>query len=581
MSLFEPFYTLYLALTGDDAGAFVRGVAALWLMWSVYGALFVGVGAFVGRGWGLRLDGVTDVFRAFWLGWAVNLALLQVWHLFRPIDTGAFVMLAAFGLIGLVWRGRELWRIVRRAPRAWPTVAAFGVFALLLANGAMGPPSFGDFALYHQQAILWAQAEPLVVGLGNLHGRLAFNNASFLYAAQTDTAPIAGIGNHVASSLLIVVMLAWGLVGWRRVMRGDVSPVALVTLLTLPVTLWTTANNEHLRTPDNDLPPLLLGLVTAIALTTILTYDERDNQRADIALLIVLAAAGVVGKLSFAVMGGTAVLVALIAARPRLRGLWMPLALGVAIVGVWMGRGVLLSGYPLYPSTVAAFPVDWRVPCDDARAEAEAVYVWARQPFGDIESVRGGGWLASWLVRTLRRDMEVVTPLIVLAVSLAYRWRLRRRLSRSWWLMAVPLASLAFWFIAAPDPRFAGASLWLLGYGAAALTLADWGATHPQTARSVALMLALLLSYETRETFLTYLPTDGSAFYPTQAAQVESYTTDSGLQVNVPAPSIERPDEDRCYAAALPCTPYFDASLELRGETFRDGFRTPRDAACH
>lgn len=587
MSLFEPFYTLYRALSDPElAPLFLLGLGQIALMWGVYAVLFIGLGGWVGRGmWGFRIHRTDDLLRAFWLGWAVNLGMLQVWHLFAPIHAATFGLLALVGGVGLLVVARDVWRVLWASRGAWPYLLTFGGLGVLFANAAMGAPSVGDFALYHQQAIIWNKTYPIVNGLGNLHGRLAFNNATFLYAAQLDSAPLAGIGNHTASGLLIMAGLAWGLIGWRRVMRGDVRPSALLTALTLPVVFWTTANNEHIRTPDNDLPPLILGLVVSIVLLQLFEQDDRPRQKQDLALLIVLAAAGLIGKLSFAVFGGMAAGVALVwLARVDWRDLLRPVLIagGVALVlvGVWMWRGVILSGYPLYPATVAAFDVDWRMSCEVAQTEADWVYAWARQPFTPIEELTATNWLFDWLVRTLRRDMEVVTPLLVLAISAVWRVRLQQRLSATWAYVLVPLAALVFWFFAAPDPRFAGSAIWLLAYGVAALTLADYGRAHPQVVQAVALMLVILLSYETRETFLTYLPENGSAFHAQTEAAVVPFTTDSGLTVFVPD-TTQRADEDRCYHAALPCTPFRNPDLQLRNpDDMSAGFRVESALTC-
>ncbi|MGV2435393.1 MAG UNVERIFIED_CONTAM: hypothetical protein LVT10_11320 [Anaerolineae bacterium] len=51
------------------------------------------------------------------------------------------------------------------------------------ANNALLAPARYDAGLYQIQSVMWSNQFPIVRGLGNLHGRLAFNNSFHLYIA--------------------------------------------------------------------------------------------------------------------------------------------------------------------------------------------------------------------------------------------------------------------------------------------------------------------------------------------------------------------------------------------------------------
>lgn len=591
MSLFDALYTLYDALTTPTlAPLMLRALGTIFAGWAVYSVMFIGVGVGVARLFGARAVSLRDWLLAFWVGWGVCIAVLQVWHLFIPVNTLACGGLLALGITGLLFEGRALWALLQRVTvRGWAYVLAGSIVGVLFANAAMGAPSIGDFALYHQQVILWNQEYPIVRGLGNLHGRLAFNNATFLYAALVDVAPFAGVGNHIAASLLIMALAAWGLAGLRRVLHGELSPSALLMLFALPVVAWTSAHEEHIRTPNNDLPPLLLGMVLGVMVLEL--WARRLSQRQSaytLFMLVFLGAVGVAGKLSFIVLAGACIVTgAVLYLRAHGRtgaahlAIWSVSA-ALLVGALWVGRGVLLSGYPAYPSTFGAFDVDWRVACSVAITEADNVYIWARQPRASIEEVRdSNAWLLPWFTRTLRRDMEVFTPLLIFAGALLVRARQRRAPSQTWLFLLIPLVALGFWFVAAPDVRFAGAAFWLLAYGALCLCLSDYAAAHPLRVQAVAVVMALALSYESRTTFITYLPQAPHGFHAQPVAPLVQMTTDSGLIVSVPNVPETSEAEDRCYAADIPCTPYFNPALTLR-ETgnMGAGFRVEMPLAC-
>ena len=145
---------------------------------------------------------------------------------------------------------------------------------------------------------------------------------------------------------------------------------------------------------------------------------------------------------------------------------------------------------------------------------------------------------------------------LLLAVT---RWLLRRprpagRLPL--WIILPPLASLAFALRWTPMPRYAGATMWLIGIIATLLAGGEWlrqstigrGASVCAAVAAAAWLAALaptiwpgLRDFETAPV----IPTDARVLA-------------SGLRVNVPR------GVDTCFAAPLPCAPNPDPRLKLR-----------------
>ena len=63
------------------------------------------------------------------------------------------------------------------------------------------------------------------------------------------------------------------------------------------------------------------------------------------------------------------------------RALRPVLAIGVALAVPWVARSVILTGYPVYPLEILGLPVDWKVPAEQVRFEAE----WARSQIGSMD----------------------------------------------------------------------------------------------------------------------------------------------------------------------------------------------------
>jgi hypothetical protein len=84
-----------------------------------------------------------------------------------------------------------------------------------------------DDGLYYLQTFLWNHEFPVVAGLGNLHGRLAFNQILFLIAPLVDRLEIGWIAN-----LLVVTFVMLSL--WARLRQIDLPPRQRAVLVCSP-----------------------------------------------------------------------------------------------------------------------------------------------------------------------------------------------------------------------------------------------------------------------------------------------------------------------------------------------------------
>jgi len=179
------------------------------------------------------------------------------------------------------------------------------------------------------------------------------------------------------------------------------------------------------------------------------------------------------------------------------------LLLPLALLLGWIGRQVVLSGYPLFPLSVGGFPVDWRMPTSAVHELNRFVTSWARSPGDDPNVVLASWhWFGPWL-RSHKGDVDLVGPLLLLAsiVPVLAGGRSaedadRRRAWRTPMLMMTlpSLPLLVVWFFNAPDPRFAMALLWLPPIGLIAWALpADASGRGRIAYSSLACVLVVML----------------------------------------------------------------------------------------
>jgi hypothetical protein len=307
-------------------------------------------------------------------------------------------------------------------------------------------------------------------------------------------------------------------------------------------------------------------------------------------------------------------------------------ALPAVLVGGWLCRQAILSGYPLLPSKLGALPVDWRMPGEAVDAQNRIDRAWARVPGKAPDDVLASwDWLGPWLRTRFTKEPDVVAPLALLACVVPFmvgagdRAGRERRLRPMLAVVVPSLLTLVLWFFAAPDPRFAFAPLWLvpialaawavpaapsgslalwvgltvaaacglailgvhelalfLPVAAAVWLLAGTGAQIVGSTRSQALIarvatasvLLAAVAISARDGGADHLVRRelhgrlGTAPVPLPQPTVERFVTSSGLELWRPVPAGV---EDQCWHVLL-CTPYPNSALRLRGNEIQDGF---------
>lgn len=577
-------------------GSMVSAAMAIALTWCLVGLGFVGIGLAVARGFGVTAIDARRCGMAFWTGFVLVLLFLQLWNFAFPVGEPTLALVLAAGAGGLIrcrrelrgWLGAIAWRRERLR------LLGLAMVVLWVANQASGPATQHDSGLYHTQAVRWAATYPVVPGLAHLHGRLAFNNASLLYAALLDVGPWSGRASHLANGLLVSALLVQALgggFGLGAASRRDRAARFFALLVVPPLVV--SAMGEDVRSFATDLSLAAVLFAASVRLYASLVAPDPDPraERYDLIWVAWMLAAAVCIKLSAAVFAALAwglVLVSWWRGRERAPGprhatVWLvavPLALGAT----WLARGAILSGYPAYPVAVAGLPVDWRVPAEQAVAERAWIAHAARYFYTGLGV--GWDWLEPWLrqrVGSYYNHVRVLLPLgLVVGALLALLLPARRRPESSrgggsGWLLVVPAAgALVSWFFTAPSTRFAFPLIWIL---AATCVAEVWRSrvlgekTAPALAVALALTPLLLpaarLVLDARGRSLPELlrayshavvtrPGPDRGLHPMSRPALRPYVTASGLVLAVPS------DGARCWDAPLPCTPHPAPNLRLR-----------------
>jgi hypothetical protein len=526
------------------------------------------------------------------VGLGGSLFYLEVWNFMYPVNHAS---LAVLGLFILVFSG-IYWRSLLEATRNWfrnrsvltPVSLLLLLFTVSLFG--LGPleHSHFDTGLYYLNSIRWALAYPVVPGLANLQAGLGFNQSLFLFVAFLSK--LANLGLPRACQVvnpLFIFISGWAILDHLRLKltTPKTRRVRLYVILLIGP-LFFLATHMYISAPTSDIAAAGVALPGALAFFYSLEeISERNSVEAGnwLLLLTVCSCTLLKLKLSYSVLGITATGIAAVGlifvqrhdfVRPWIR----TVVLAFALVIPWAMRGVVLSGYPFFPSTSIRFRFDWAVPRRIADLNRRWVYSWARTPGKEPDEVlRDDAWFKPWIERNAKDPVNlflfqfVTVGLISGLLSIVIPMNRERRLVAVL-LFGQTFLACIFWFKAAPDPRFGFATFLLFAvncFYAFASALHGFSNLRSGILCCFITLISACMIFSNQWPLLNYYEKKFPHGFP--KVELEYLATESGLRVGVPKGGYQPWD------SGLLVTPGLNPHLALRGRTIRDGFRISSD----
>ena len=424
------------------------------------------------------------------------------------------------------------------------------------------PIKLWDTELYHAQYIKWIRNYAVVPGLGNIHGRFAFNSMFFVVSGLF-TFEIGDILIYPLNGICLLV-LAYKLIKfflnscdslWKSVFYGSL----LLVLFALV--------SRSLNSPS---PDIICAVLIVYAFLYVLDFDKTKLFGvAHFLLLSLLIFSCITYKLS------SVFIVLLLIPALRLdfrRGAWVSVIAGILVIMPFLLRNYYLSGYLVYPfPSVDIFNVDWKMPIANVIDEKLWIESWARIPGktpDEVLKLNFIEWFYPWLGRIGGFERIVIAVNAFLVLVFAFVIVKRERVL--WGLIAIILVNLTFWFVNAPAPRFVYGFL-ILGFSfALALPIKFLNISSKKILANRHYLLLIIMfvisfryfSYPIKKPSAVILPG------PFGKAEIEIRNDHFSYKHSL--------SDSRCYNAELPCTPYPLENVEMRGDDLGDGFRVAK-----
>jgi hypothetical protein len=443
----------------------------------------------------------TDFFRSGLWGLALFTFFCILAHFFVSMNSIITMAIAGLGLLLAIQPTFYFCRSFYKQSRTTFFYSLFGfLFVLVLITGyTIDHRFFGDIVNYHLGSTLWAKDSNIVIGLGNLHNRFAFNSIWHLLSALAsgNLDPLTYVNYLPGSVLLLMIGL---LVSESQDSSQKYLKAYAISILFIAIFVW----GKH---------PLFYGVGApypdfGAAIMTLLFYfyflvflmeksNQPTNQFKSEEILFALATA--VLAIAFKVSQIPLVLIFAFYFIRNVKShpinIAKSLLLFFPLVLLFL-RFFMLSGCWVFPAAGTCFPnTFWQLPIDQTKELAGIITGWARSPVVDyVTVINNWSWLGQWSQQLFEKPYFIFSSIIIALFILGFYWLkdTRIELAKTYPWLIILFVSILFWFIKAPDIRFASGTWITLTAWCATQIYLHFGLRLQKIVRVLVLILALI-----------------------------------------------------------------------------------------
>lgn len=509
------------------------------------------------------------------IGWGSIAMLLQVYHLFFPVNLFAHIyiwlsiVILATGQFKMI--AKDVVSSLHQISSKKHVAVGIGFLILVLIN-IISRKADGDIGDYHLQAIRWIEEYAAVPGIGNIRRQLGNNSNWFLLQAFGGL-HFLGIRSVYTLNAALVIMAA-------LYVTPHLKQHFWLRNLLLLFYFAIVATRKYTGGVTNDIS-ITIGIIILFCWFTDI-INNHNKKAIELLLLVVLTMLLITYKLSALPMVLFAIGVFFYAFKQQLitkRIIYFIIGIGVLIFIPWFITNIIHSGYLLFPVTSSNFfDVDWKMRPEIVAYEVYANLAYARAPNIDIEVSRYytfSQWWPHWIKSIDIFSFILLGGGLFFYVILIIQWLNNKRFRNQfkthyyWIIASTCMVALVLWFTHGPTPRF------VFGYLVFTITMGI-NLFHQTTLQQllykhkfslVATLLIVLIASSVKNQITNQIFSNNLIMPPSyMQPQIQNFAVNGGA-LNVPLP------KQQCWDSKLPCTNLPDSGIEYRGITLNQGFR--------
>jgi len=507
----------------------------------------------------------------FFMGFLSLSALTGILSIFIPIANRVLVCAGLLFVILLIINYKEIIIELKQSVKSFSDLSTqelilLSFLVVFVLTAVVQNITWLDTQSYHAQNIQWIRKYAVVPGLGNVHDRFAFNSMFFIISALF-TFQIKDILIFPLNGICYIILIVKLFTLYSKESRQGVIWKSVLYGLTILISLLIMIPNLNTPSPD-----MICAVLTIYAFIIILDRTEYGKHLTlmQIILIDLLIFTCVSYKLSSLFL---AISILLFLNEDFLKRILVTIVIFILIISPFIVRNYYLSGYLIYPfPAIDIFNVDWKIPLNNVIETKSVIEGWAKIPvmaYQEVLSMKFSEWIYQWF-----KQLSFFSKLLVSVNFFSVFTFIIMLIRRDFFLAKIQviiLINLVFWFIKAPDPRFAYGFIFL-GFSltiAYIIKLFENSAFIGKTKFiKIALACFLLVILCRRITFPGHtLKTPALWILPAQFGTVETRDYSTNFHYRIPV------NEQECFYTDIPCVTYTLDNVILRGSDLKDGFR--------
>ncbi|WP_017862329.1 LIC_10190 family membrane protein [Leptospira interrogans] len=518
------------------------------------------------------------------VGLSVTNTLVSLVSLFLPITILVLFIFLSFCFVFLYFERKNLKLLTFGLIHKNIIVIITFPFLLSALVFSLNPPFAYDSGLYHIQSIKWIQEYSVVPGLANLHGRFGFNPNIFTIFALTSLKEIFKQEIFSVNFVIYSILVLHSINRIYKILKQEGFTNSF--LLHSIVLFLILEQFMSLSSPTPDLISIVLPLYI---LTNLPKNENGIHSKLNLENYfssIILSVYTISVKLATITL---CILILLLIIRYKFDGKKLLIVISIIflILLPWLIRNVILSGYLIYPfSAIDIFNFDWKVPLNAVVSEKLSITGWARNPgegYKEAAQMKFWEWFPIWW-NTISKLNRLFIVISFLSPIFIFIYSLFKKIKIDFQTFAILFTSwigVIFWILLAPDIRFGKA---FLGVSAISLLLYFnfkinfFPIKISKTSKQIILVFifiiisVFLINRRTYNRCKNFIRENSAFFVRPKKIEIPQNLEFKKIQMNnlevfIPA------EGDRCYDYEIPCMPYKNYSLILRGKTLQSGFK--------